>query len=579
MIDFDYILTKIGKIGLYQILVISMIYYYGIPCGLNTLLPVFTNYIPYYRCKVPPFDNEHSGLNETQILAITTPLDENGEYDTCRRYDYNATECHKHGNISYDCLENINETIPCTEGDGYYYDRSLFTETVVTEMDLVCEKIIYSYVSTSLYMVGLLLGSFIFGNFADRYGRKPSIIITCIGSAIGLILAALSHVYWLYTFSRVFNAVFGYGLYMINFVLVVELVGPEWRTLVGIGYQFFYAIGVLTLSGVAYGWRDWHQMQWGLIIISVPFVCFLFLIPESPRWLFGVERNEAAKKITSRIEKFSKIDITEEMWLEAERLGTEIKGRDRKQEEENRKYSSLDLFRKPGIRLTTLKVMFTWFVNSLVYYGLSLNISSLSGNIFINNVIGGCMEIISYVICILAMDVIGRRLLLAIMLLSSGITLIISTIVNLYAGDDQSLITLGVVFTFLGRLGISGSYALVYNFTLELFPTVVRSNGIGISSCAARISGVIAPLLIATQIWFPWLPNSIFGIFGIIGGFISLTLPETNGMKMLVTLEEAEFFYKQKQSTKEKNGRLPSEDLDNSIAFQNKSFEAELTKL
>ena len=33
---------------------------------------------------------------------------------------------------------------------------------------------------------------------------------------------------------------------------------------------------------------------------------------------------------------------------------------------------------------------------------------------------------------------------------------------------------IGVVFAFIGKIGASGSYAVVYNYTAELFPTVIR---------------------------------------------------------------------------------------------------------
>lgn len=38
----------------------------------------------------------------------------------------------------------------------------------------------------------------------------------------------------------------------------------------------------------------------------------------------------------------------------------------------------------------------------------------------------------------------------------------------------KALITLGLAFSFLGKAFVSASFAVVYNFTGELYPTVVR---------------------------------------------------------------------------------------------------------
>uniref|UniRef100_F6R060 Major facilitator superfamily (MFS) profile domain-containing protein n=1 Tax=Ciona intestinalis TaxID=7719 RepID=F6R060_CIOIN len=158
--------------------------------------------------------------------------------------------------------------------------------------------------------------------------------------------------------------------------------------------------------------------------------------------------------------------------------------------------------------------MFNWFVNSFVYYGISLNAGALAGDIFVNNTLNGVMEIGSYVLCILLMDRIGRRILLSGMMFLSGIGLIISLVVNEYKGSNQGLETLSLVFAFAAKIGISGSFAIIYNLTSELYPTVVRSNGVGAGSLMARVGGIIAPFLIALQDDVTWLPNAIFGIFG-----------------------------------------------------------------
>ena len=50
----------------------------------------------------------------------------------------------------------------------------------------------------------------------------------------------------------------------------------------------------------------------------------------------------------------------------------------------------------------------------------------------------------------------------------------------------------------IGKLGASGGFAIIYVFSAELFPTTVRNAGIGVSSAAARVGGMIAPLIAAS---------------------------------------------------------------------------------
>ena len=54
---------------------------------------------------------------------------------------------------------------------------------------------------------------------------------------------------------------------------------------------------------------------------------------------------------------------------------------------------------------------------------------------------------------------------------------------------------LRITLAMLGKLGISGSFAIIYVFSAELFPTVVRTIGVGTGSMHARIGGLIAPFV------------------------------------------------------------------------------------
>ena len=54
---------------------------------------------------------------------------------------------------------------------------------------------------------------------------------------------------------------------------------------------------------------------------------------------------------------------------------------------------------------------------------------------------------------------------------------------------------LTVVLSFIGKIGSSAAFGIVYVFAGELFPTVIRNVGMGAVSCAARLGGMLAPYI------------------------------------------------------------------------------------
>jgi len=47
----------------------------------------------------------------------------------------------------------------------------------------------------------------------------------------------------------------------------------------------------------------------------------------------------------------------------------------------------------------------------------------------------------------------------------------------------------------IGKAAITYSYALIYLYTPEIYPTVVRGAGLGVGTLMSRIGGVVAPLI------------------------------------------------------------------------------------
>lgn len=64
------------------------------------------------------------------------------------------------------------------------------------------------------------------------------------------------------------------------------------------------------------------------------------------------------------------------------------------------------------------------FVNSGVYYGLSLNTGNLGGSAYLNFVISGVVELPAHLLNMLLLDRIGRRIPLAVFLGLGGVSLL-----------------------------------------------------------------------------------------------------------------------------------------------------------
>ena len=52
-----------------------------------------------------------------------------------------------------------------------------------------------------------------------------------------------------------------------------------------------------------------------------------------------------------------------------------------------------------------------------------------------------------------------------------------------------------VTLAMLGKVGISAAYAIIYVWSAELYPTVIRNAGMGLSSTFANIGGMISPYI------------------------------------------------------------------------------------
>ncbi|XP_014472192.1 PREDICTED: organic cation transporter protein [Dinoponera quadriceps] len=517
--DLEELMSHLGEFGKYQSGQFCLHLLGALLAGLHMLSLLTVAAVPPHRCDVPgtnlsflwTSDSPDSSWNSSSVNSDQLPR----AIDSCHYLD----------------LDNVTR-----ECDSWTYDTTYFQSSRGMEWNFVCSQRWMGSLAQSAYMLGVFAGSLTLGSLADSYGRK---IIFCVSAVAQLVLGvsvAFMNNYYVFLAIRFLYGIFGSaGAYITGFVLTMEMVGPSRRTVCGVMFQLAFAAGFMLVAawGVVIKDRMWLQIAYGAH--SALLLGHWWLMDESPRWLWAHDRASEAIIIVQRALKINGSDVK----IDAAKLV----GRARAQQETkpDKSHGTLDLFRTPNLRKKSLNICLNWFANSIVYYGLSLNMGNLVGNPFIMLFLSGLVELPAYILVVFTMDRAGRRCLVSALLLIGGVCCICAA--NIPATSEvASVITVTIVL--VGKACVAGSFAVVYNYTAELFPTVVRNTALGIGSMCARLSGALTPMIFLLDSLDPKVPAVLFGLIALLAGFLALYLPETLNQPMPESIEDGENFGK-----------------------------------
>ncbi|CAH1774990.1 unnamed protein product [Owenia fusiformis] len=519
---FDELLILVGPFGLYQKILILGSHLFGYISAWQNLNPTFIGGEPQHWCSVPEIDS--LGLPYAVRMNLTTPTEvKDGEtvYSSCRIYDRNYT-----GITGDNYLDAINwDNTMTRDCDTWVYSKELYVSSIATEWDLVCGRKWMKSTLQSIFFAGRLFGAVFFGFVADRFGRKKIYIATLLGTIVTSISTAFLPEIISYTVFRFLTACFITGSTQTSYVILMELIGPKYRVAAGTISLTGWTLGMVSLAGLAYAVREWRRLQLLISIPSVVFLGYVWLYPESPRWLRQNGKEKDAKGVIKAIAHVNNAcdKLPEKFSIDLEK-GQEAKG------------NFIALFKTPNLRKRTLILSYVWFSNSLVYYGLSLNTSNLGGNPYVNFFISGAVEIVAKVVLITSFMYIGRRLPFSMCMLFGGVCLIATIAVPL----DKNVII--VVLSMAGKLAIAASFDMAWIYSAEVYPTPLRASGVGFNSMAARIAGIISAYVGLLSDVSRVLPLILLGIVSLVSGLLALFLPETKGKPLPETIEDGEQF-------------------------------------
>ncbi|KAE8749494.1 hypothetical protein FOCC_FOCC003759 [Frankliniella occidentalis] len=174
-----------------------------------------------------------------------------------------------------------------------------------------------------------------------------------------------------------------------------------------------------------------------------------------------------------------------------------------------------------------------WLANSFVYFGLAMRSVALAGDLYLNFILAGLVEIPSYVVAWFVSDRWGRRAGVGGALIVTGGSLLAFLML------PEGLEWLQLILYLTGKLGITTSFTVLYVFTAELFPTNARHSAIGLCSTIGRIGSVVAPQAPLLEVFFWGMPILVFSVVCLGGACVTLMLPETLNAVLPNSVSEA----------------------------------------
>ena len=426
---------------------------------------------------------------------------------------------------------------------------SFLVSILSNEWGLTAERI--SFMGSFIWF-GFLIGSLVSGPIADRYGRKKPLNIVTLLLYIFAVLCSFSDSF---TYLLIIRSIYGFlGGFQTPLCLtyLAEILPKEVRGKVLIlagasftlGQLFACFVAFFTLESTSRG--DWRTLfLWVAQPTILSWVGINFFLTESPRYEVVIKKDlnaglDILKKIA--VENNTDFDISAQ---EKEKLARWMnKNESPGKKNETKNFTAL--FDKDN-RKITLYLWPMWFALCLVSYGviyiLPLTLSaieteeatksgktatddksSLWGVVF---PVLGEVPASTVAYFIIELNLFGRRKTMIY-------GFIIASVACLFAFCFPGFI----LWVTIARGVFEAVFLVIFPYTLELYPTIIRVTGLGMSSSFGRLGGIAMPwvslLLYKVS---PKLPYLGFSILGAIGAWCSWTLKFDTTKKELDFME------------------------------------------
>ena len=400
--DYDKILIQLGEFGWWQRRNALLLWLPALAAGVNVLIAAFAVMEPRYsyRCRL---ECEPQGEISWRLPSNITPDQLYPSQDPGNTDNYKPDKpdyCEHYSTYlnGESCMVDNSTVVKCNRGDEFAYEDFEMKHTVAIDNDLVCDDYFWTIVIDEFFMLGLLIGSFVFGVLSDKIGRRHTLLLAILSCAVGNLLGVAMPNHWSYAIPRILASAGGEGAFVLAFTMSLEYSGVRervpcfpwvtWSTMLSNIIGIPFALGESLPPLFAMGLTDWKTFQ-AAVSSLIAFSCIVwFFLPESPRlvlqrfdkyftlknlvrWLIANGKKEEAKKVVERAAAVNKVKLTPDAFLpdEEDNAGAA--------EVELPVYGLKDMFRKSQLRIT-LAMFICWPVITMLYYGLSMSADKIN---------------------------------------------------------------------------------------------------------------------------------------------------------------------------------------------------------
>ncbi|XP_014600495.1 PREDICTED: organic cation transporter protein-like [Polistes canadensis] len=532
--SFDDILHYVGEAGRYQLFLFFLLLPFTFVYAFLYFAQFFITLVPAeHWCTIPELMDLNLTDHQRIALAIPPPtneelkLESSTSFSRCFMYDVNYTDIFNKGIRKSD--PNWPK-IPCNNGWEYNYTMIPYA-SIAAELNWVCEKTFLSSAAQSAFFVGSIIGGFIFGYIADHYGRIPA-LVSC--NAVGFfasVATAFCNSFWSFCLARLIVGSSFDNCFNILFIIVIEYVGPRYRTLfANMSFGIYFAAAAGLLPWIAYWIADWRILS---IVTAFPMiVAFIapWIVPESTRWYIMTGKPDKAFEM---LKKFAKVN---KKILQPQILETFEKSCKNAAEMDSahRQHTVLDLFKLPRLACITIVLIIYWLLIVLVFDGHVWNMKLLDPDVFTSFSLASMTELPAAILLALLLDRWGRRWMGFASMFLCGVFSFIAI------ATPEGYFT--VAMAILARLGVNIAANIGFQYAAEMLPTVVRAQGVSLIHIIGYFAHIIGPYIIYLSDVNPALPLVALGLISFVVAFLTLTLPETLNMELPESLEEGNDF-------------------------------------